>query len=71
MQNNKSKKPVKFCLEILSTVTLAYRPLHLNEIGVLVGLEEDLYNNMQALQDLVKSCGSFLTVCEQTVYLVH
>jgi hypothetical protein len=70
MRNNKSKK-VKLCLEILSTITLAYRPLHLNEIGVLAGLEEDLYNDMQALQDLIKSYGSFLTVREQTVYLVH
>jgi hypothetical protein len=70
MRNNKSKK-VKLCLEILSTITLAYRPLYLNEIGVLAGLEEDLYNDLQALQDLIKSCGSFLTIREQTVYLIY
>jgi hypothetical protein len=71
MTYDKDVEDVAHFKSLLCTVTLAYRPLHLNEIGVLAGLEEDLYNDMQALQDLVKSCGSFLTVREQTVYLVH
>jgi len=70
LQNNKRKKAVQFCLKILCIVTLAFRPLQLNEIGVIAGLE-DLYSDVQALQDLLNSCGSFLTLREEVVYFVH
>jgi NACHT domain len=62
---------VGLCKQILCTVTLACRPLCLNEIGIIAGLPEDVSNNLQYLQGLVESCGAFLTLREQTVYLVH
>ena len=71
IQHNGDVEEVEVCVQILCTITLACRPLHLNEMGVIAGLSEDLYNDSQALQDLVGSCGSFLTLREETVYFVH
>ena len=71
IQHDREVEEVEVCIQILRTVTLACRPLHLNEIGVIAGLPEDLYKDSQALQDLVSSCGSFLTLRRQTVYFVH
>jgi NACHT domain len=62
---------IGLCKQILCTVTLACRPLCLNEIGIIAGLPEDVANDVQYLQGLVESCGSFLTLREQIVYLVH
>jgi hypothetical protein len=71
IQHDRDAKEVEVCVQILCTVTLACRPLHLNEMGFIAGLPEDLYNDSQALQDLVGSCGSFLTLRKQTIYFVH
>jgi hypothetical protein len=55
MTYDKDVEDVALFKSLLCTVTLAYRPLHLNEIGVLAGLEEDLYNDMQVMRlDLPK-----------------
>jgi NACHT domain len=71
IQHDRDVEEVKVCVQILCTVTLACRPLHLNELGIIAGLPEDLHNDSQALQDLVGSCGSFLTLRKQTTYFVH
>jgi len=57
------------CREILSTVTAAYRPLHLKELHVLTGRRElrDANDAMTA----VALCGSFLTVRDQYIYMIH
>jgi hypothetical protein len=71
MEYERDLVEVGLCKQILCTVTLAYRPLCLNEIGIIAGLPENVSNNLQYLQGLVGSCGSFLTLREQRVYLVH
>ncbi|KAI9775383.1 MAG: hypothetical protein M1839_001238 [Geoglossum umbratile] len=62
---------VEICEQILSSVTLAYRPIHLKELVVIAGLPEELSDDLQSLNELVELCGSFLTVREETVYFVH
>ncbi|KAL2820697.1 hypothetical protein BJX63DRAFT_280804 [Aspergillus granulosus] len=54
------------CLLILSMVVLAYRPMHLVEICQLSGLQ-----NKDDMERAVKMCGSFLTVREGYIYLIH
>jgi hypothetical protein len=71
IHHDKDSEEVEVCIQILCTVTIACRPLHLNEIGVIAGLPEDLYKDSQALQGAVGSCGSFLEEREQIVYFVH
>jgi hypothetical protein len=70
IRNDEENDEAEFCLKILRTVTLALRPLQLNEMGSIAGLE-DLCSDVQALQDLVNSCGSFLTLRGEVVYFVH
>jgi hypothetical protein len=60
---------VELCRRILSSATLAYRPLHLKELVAAAGLES--IDDLQSLNELVDLCGSFLTVREETVYFIH
>jgi hypothetical protein len=61
----------EFCRLMLSAATLAYRPLHVLELGVLSGLPELISKNNQRVRDLVSMCGSFLTVRDDRVYIIH
>ena len=63
--NKEDKDDIELCRRILCSVTLAFRPLRLGEIAVFARiLESDL-------KGLVSHCGSFITVREETAYLVH
>ena len=68
--NLPDSKDVEFCGRILSSVTLAYRPIYLRELVATAGLQEEL-GDLQALNELVEQCGSFLTVREEVVHFVH
>jgi len=59
------------CRLILSTATLAYRPLHLLELASLAGLPEEFSLKPGLMTKLVGLCGSFLTIREGIVYFVH
>jgi hypothetical protein len=61
----------EFCRLILSTATVAYRPLHLDEIGILSGLPRQISGSAKNVRDIVAMCGSFLTVRDNQVYLIH
>ncbi|KAK4099088.1 hypothetical protein N658DRAFT_517534 [Parathielavia hyrcaniae] len=50
---------------VLAAATLALRPLTLPELGVLANLPPDMPRT------IVEDCGSFLTIKEETVYLIH
>lgn len=58
------------CRRIISSVVLAYRPLHLKELVFVAGLEEDS-DDIYLLKELVDLCGPFLTVREETIYFIH
>jgi hypothetical protein len=64
------KEDAESCRRILSSVTLAYRPIPLKELVVIAGLEESL-DDLQSLNELVDLCGSFLTVREEIVFFIH
>ncbi|RYO83308.1 hypothetical protein DL764_009469 [Monosporascus ibericus] len=66
-----NRKNPEFCLLVLSTVTLAYRPLRLAELGVLSGLPEEITNITKNVGEIVALCGSFLTIQDNYVYLIH
>jgi hypothetical protein len=59
-----TKRNSEICRLLLSTVSVAYRPLYLAEIGSLCGLS-------QQISTYVAMCGSFLTIREHRVYLIH
>ncbi|EGX50850.1 hypothetical protein AOL_s00054g936 [Orbilia oligospora ATCC 24927] len=60
----------RLCLVILSTMAIAYRPLQLAELTALTELESDP-TEPDMIEALVKDCGSFLTVRQNTIYFVH
>ncbi|KAL6831988.1 hypothetical protein V8C40DRAFT_285433 [Trichoderma camerunense] len=58
----------EYCLLVLATATLAYRPLHLLELAVVSGLSPI---NTERVGEFVKMCGSFLTLRDDYVYMIH
>ncbi|CAG8976165.1 hypothetical protein HYALB_00010035 [Hymenoscyphus albidus] len=60
-----------FCRLVLSTITLAYRPLHLLEVGALSDLPEKMSANLDKVVKVVNKCGSFLTIRENRTYFIH
>lgn len=70
VQQLKCKDP-EFCRLVLSTMTLAYRPLHLLELGILSGLPVEIVGNLDSTVKIVGKCGSFLTIREDYIYFIH
>lgn len=69
MEQISDSNDANICKEILAIASAIYRPITLEELKVLVeSLEEDDYND---LPQIIRSCGSFLTLREGVVYFVH
>ncbi|KAL7620466.1 hypothetical protein AAE478_009461 [Parahypoxylon ruwenzoriense] len=65
------RKDPEYCLQVLSLITTTYRPLCLKELGALSGLPQPTFGTIQALESIVKLCGSFLTIRENKVFIIH
>jgi hypothetical protein len=59
------------CRQVLSTIIAAYRPLHLQELHLLSGLPTEFQEVDEVTTGIVKKCGSFLTIQEGSVYIIH
>ncbi|KAK4458981.1 HET-R [Cladorrhinum samala] len=70
-QISRHKRDSEFCRRILSAATAAYRPLYLDEIGGLSGLPEQILRSTENVKKIVTKCGSFLTIRENQIYLIH
>jgi hypothetical protein len=68
---NLKRRNSEFCRLVLSAVTLAYRPLHLTELAIVSGLPAEISDSTNRVQQVIALCGSFLTVKENIVYLIH
>jgi hypothetical protein len=64
------RKYSRRCLLTLSGATLAYQPLHLREIHIVAGLQEEV-QDLENLERIVNMCGSFLTIRDNYVYFIH
>jgi NACHT domain len=62
---------VELCSSILRAVTMAVRPLHLNELVFVAKLPDRMHKDLPLVCELVSLCGSFLTLREETVSFVH
>lgn len=60
----------ELCILVLSIVTFGYRPLHLHELRLLADVENQQYSSND-LENIVGICGSFLTIRDDHVYLIH
>lgn len=60
-----------FCMRILASMVSSSRPVRLNELGASAGLPSEYVQKTSFLEELVNSCGSFLTVRDDVVYIIH
>jgi hypothetical protein len=58
------------CFLALSAATVAYQPLHLREMHVLAGLQEEV-TDLEYLERIINMCGSFLTIRDNYVYFIN
>jgi hypothetical protein len=56
---------------ILAVVSTVYKPITLDELTCLVDLPDSIAGESEALSEIIGLCGSFLTLREHTVSLVH
>ncbi|KAF2187665.1 WD40 repeat-like protein [Zopfia rhizophila CBS 207.26] len=61
----------ELCRQVLSIIVAAYRPLHLQELSVLSSLPTQVQNVNQSTIAIVQMCGSFLTIRNENVYIIH
>ncbi|KAF2205561.1 NACHT-domain-containing protein [Delitschia confertaspora ATCC 74209] len=61
----------ELCRQVLSTVITTYRPLHLLELHALAGLPTLVKGVKQIITTIVRMCGSFLTIRNDNVYIIH
>jgi hypothetical protein len=59
------------CMRILASIAIVYQPITLKELTSLIEVLEDIPNNLELLREIVTYCGSFLTIREDIIYLVH
>ncbi|KAL6890968.1 hypothetical protein GGI43DRAFT_415250 [Trichoderma evansii] len=68
------EKDRNICQILLSVITIAERPLRLEELLEFIKLQCKGYiieYDMRDMRDIVKDCGSFLSIKDDTVYFVH
>ncbi|KAM3089420.1 hypothetical protein ACMFMG_001019 [Clarireedia jacksonii] len=58
----------KLCLKILAIAVIVYRPVTLDELVPLIGLDND---DEVPLEDMIQHCGSFLAIRGRSVFFVH
>ncbi|KAJ4012702.1 hypothetical protein NW752_008419 [Fusarium irregulare] len=59
------------CKAVLGVVVVAYRPLTLAELGSSDSMLDKLSQDTNMLSNIVRSCGSLLTIRGDIVYTVH
>jgi hypothetical protein len=59
------------CEDLLATMTVVYRPIALAELTSLGDMLIDISSDEQAVIEVVRLCGSFLSIRNSTIYFVH
>ncbi|PHH54594.1 Vegetative incompatibility protein HET-E-1 [Ceratocystis fimbriata CBS 114723] len=62
-------KDAQFCKDIVAYALVVYRPITLEELHVLVEGLEDM--ETKEVEEIIASCGSFLTVHDNAISFVH
>lgn len=70
IQGLKRDQPA-LCRMLLATITVAYRPLRLKELGTLSGLPKQISEKLPSIIRIVELCSSFLTIRDESVYIIH
>ncbi|PYI14033.1 hypothetical protein BO99DRAFT_485462 [Aspergillus violaceofuscus CBS 115571] len=68
IENSESRQ---LCQVVIATVCTAYRPLAVEELPVLTDLPSRISTDSRMIAQIIKLCGSFLSIREGTIYFVH
>ncbi|KFA80866.1 hypothetical protein S40288_09798, partial [Stachybotrys chartarum IBT 40288] len=69
MKQISESRDAEVCKELLAIASVVYRPITLEELKVLAeSVEQDDYDD---LPQIIKACGSFLTLRKGVMYFVH
>ncbi|KAL6789029.1 NACHT domain-containing protein [Trichoderma sp. SZMC 28012] len=64
-------RDILFCCRMLATLMLVYRPVTLAELGCLIESPNDAVAVAESIREAIGLCGSFLTIRDNQVYLIH
>ncbi|CEJ93768.1 hypothetical protein VHEMI09337 [[Torrubiella] hemipterigena] len=59
------------CIRILAVVCTVYRPITIDELPSMVDLPDDLAEDSDALQEILNTCGSFISTKGGVIATVH
>ncbi|KAL6410124.1 hypothetical protein AUP68_06535 [Ilyonectria robusta] len=57
--------------QVLAITSVVYRPISLKELTFLAASLEDFDDDLNTLEEIIRSCSSLLTLREGVVYFVH
>lgn len=69
--SNPDEEMVAYVKEMLRSVTVALRPLSLDELAIAADIPPDIRNDQEVLAEFARQCGSFITIRASKIYLVH
>jgi hypothetical protein len=61
----------EICLCVLATTAILFRPIVIQELITVIEPLEEFADELETVREIVKLCGSFLTIKDDTVYFVH
>ncbi|KAK3946552.1 NACHT domain-containing protein [Pseudoneurospora amorphoporcata] len=59
------------CKRVLAVAAIVRRPISLQELTTLVEIPNIICDDLESLEEIIRLCGSFLTIRERTIYFVH
>ncbi|RDA90315.1 hypothetical protein CP533_0394 [Ophiocordyceps camponoti-saundersi (nom. inval.)] len=59
------------CGQILAVMSKVVQPITLHELTSFIDFPDGVSDNLDALEEMTRLCGSFLTLRETTVYFIH
>ncbi|KAL7940055.1 hypothetical protein V8C42DRAFT_356494 [Trichoderma barbatum] len=67
----KNNKNISFCKQILTIISTVYRPVTLHELHSLIGSPKEFLKDISSFAEIIRLCGSCLTIRGDTVYFIH
>ncbi|KKO98596.1 hypothetical protein THAR02_09295 [Trichoderma harzianum] len=64
-------RDVSLCKQVLTIVSTVYRPVTLHELHSLIRYPEEFTEDISSFTEIIRLCGSFLAIRNDTVYFVH
>ena len=71
LEQIRNSDSANLCERIPASIAILYRPITLKELTSLVDMFEDVSDDLESVGEIIRLCGSFLTVREGTIYFVH